>query len=132
MKQSLIVPLPSHQTSALQSYLAGYVLSMVLSLSAFALVWAYQSSDNQLFNRGLLLGFLAVLAVLQLFVQSVFFLHLSAERKARLTLLSTVFTIVVTMTIVIGSLWIMQNLNYNMMPQNTTKYIQQEENIHLQ
>lgn len=124
--------MPSHQTSALQSYLAGYVLSMVLSLSAFALVWAYQSSDNQLFNRGLLLGFLAVLAVLQLFVQSVFFLHLSAERKARLTLLSTVFTIVVTMTIVIGSLWIMQNLNYNMMPQNTTKYIQQEENIHLQ
>ncbi|MCA9327819.1 cytochrome o ubiquinol oxidase subunit IV, partial [Candidatus Saccharibacteria bacterium] len=70
------------------------------------------------------------LAAAQLYVQSVFFLHLSAERKLRMTLWSTLFTIMVVVIIVVGSLWIMQNLNYNMMPDDVSQYIQQEENIH--
>lgn len=121
--------LPNRHTKPIQAYIAGYVLAITLTVSAFALVWAYVSSDGGVFSRTVLLSALAVLAVLQLLVQAVFFLHLSAERKARLTLYSTLFTILVVMTIVVGSIWIMYNLNYNMMPSNVSKYIQQEENI---
>lgn len=125
-----IEPLPSHHTSPVQAYIAGFALAIALTVAAFGFVWAYLASDGSLFSRGVLLTLLGMLAAAQLYVQSVFFLHLSAERRLRMTLWSTLFTIMVVLIIVVGSLWIMQNLNYNMMPDDVSEYIQQEENIH--
>lgn len=125
-----IQPLPSPNRAAMQAYGVGFLFATALTIAAFVLVWAYTTSDGAIYSRGLLIFMLAVLAVLQLLVQVIFFLHLSAERRARLTLISAIFTVVVTLMIVVGSLWIMQNLNYNMMPSDVNQYVQQEENIH--
>ncbi len=125
-----IEPLPNHHDAPIKTYLAGYALALALTAAAFVLVSAYRVSDSEIMSRGLLLVCLGLLAGFQLIIQSVFFLHLSAERRARLTLVSTLFTVLVVLTIIVGSLWIMHNLNYNMMPRDVDQYIQQEENIH--
>lgn len=132
MKRQIIHPLPSHKHSGIQAYLAGFGLAVALTVAAFVLVWAYVSSDGSVFSRGLLLTMLTLLAVIQLLVQAVFFLHLSSERKLRLNMYSALFTVFVVLIIVIGSVWIMYSLNYNMMPSNPTEYIQEEENIQVQ
>lgn len=129
MKKQVIQPLPSHRQSGVQAYVAGFALAVALTIAAFALVWAYVSSDGEVFSRAVLLTSLTLLAIIQLYVQAVFFLHLSSEHKLRLNVYSTFFTVFVVLIIVIGSIWIMYNLDYNMMPENPIEYIQEKENI---
>ena len=122
-------PLPKPGEKNVQSYVAGFAFSVALTMGAFALVWAYRASDGQVYSRGWLIAFLTMLAIVQLMVQALFFLHVSAERRVRLNLYSAVFTVMVVLAIVLGSIWIMQNLDYNMGPHNTTEYVQHEEGI---
>lgn len=63
---------------------------------------------------------LGILAFGQFVVQLVYFLHLGTEQKPRWKLLVFWFMIVVVLIVVVGSLWIMYNLNYNMImpPEN--------------
>jgi cytochrome o ubiquinol oxidase operon protein cyoD len=125
-------PMPKTGKNDINSYVAGFALSLTLTAAAFLLVWSYLESDRQLFTRGWLLAGLTLLASAQVAVQAVYFLHMSATRKARWTLYSTIFTFLVLLTIVFGSIWVMQNLHYNMMPdmQHSTEQMQIEENIH--
>jgi len=102
----------------------------VLTASAFALVWAYKASDGLFFSKAVLLGFLTFLAIGQIFVQVLYFLHMSTQRAMRLNVYAGAFTIFVVLCLVIGSIWIMQNLDYNMMPGHTSEHMQTEENIH--
>ncbi len=126
-----IQPLPDHRKPTITAYITGFVLSLTLSGAAFALVWAYHISDNELMSRGLLLAILTLFAIAQIVVQATYFLHMSAERRARMTLVSAAFTLVVIFAIIVGSMWIMYNLDYNMIPEDPTQYIQNEENIHV-
>lgn len=100
-------------------YIIGYILSLILTITAYNLV-IYKSANS------FLLGALVLLAVVQLIVQLVFFLHLGDEAKPRYKIISFVFMSVMLLIIVIGSLWIMQNLDSNMMhmtPQEKTDYM---------
>lgn len=49
-------------------------------------------------------------------VQLVFFMHLGLEDKPHWYSISFLFAVLVIIIIVGGSLWIMNNLNYNLMP----------------
>lgn len=60
-----------------------------------------------------LLYTITAFALLQLFVQLVFFLHLSTKSKARWNLIAAGLTIFMVAFLVIGTIWIMKNLNYN-------------------
>lgn len=63
------------------------------------------------------LGAVAViitLALVQLIVQMVFFLHIGQEERPRWKLWAFISMFAVLMIVVVGSLWIMNNLNYNM------------------
>ncbi|QQS19512.1 cytochrome o ubiquinol oxidase subunit IV [Candidatus Saccharibacteria bacterium] len=126
---SYIQRLPNFREASLATYLAGFGLSVALTLSAFALVWAYRVSDGLIFSRGFLLLVLAVLATSQIVVQVLFFLHMSTERRLKMNLYGGIFTIFVVLCLVVGSIWIMQNLDYNMMPTNQTEHIEYEESI---
>lgn len=53
-------------------------------------------------------------AVVQFVVQVLFFLHLHEESKPRWQTHAFTFTILSLLIIVVGSLWIMANMNYNM------------------
>lgn len=94
----------------LTSYLMGFVLSAIMTLAAFSLVIKKVLTVKYLYIA------LTVLVLIQLFVQVRCFLrlHANAEDK-QWNMIALVFTILVSAVIVIGSLWIMYNLNYNMM-----------------
>ena len=74
---------------------------------------AYFGAINQWFGS-LLPGVLLALATAQFFIQMVVFLHLGKEDKPRYTLISGVYVFLMRLIIVVVSLWIMKNMNYNM------------------
>ena len=94
----------------LMSYVTGFVLSLLLTITA------YVSVVNQGVSRNMLIGVIVGLAVVQLLVQLVFFLHLGRESRPRFNLVIFLFMLLVLGILVIGSLWIMHNLNYHMTP----------------
>jgi cytochrome o ubiquinol oxidase operon protein cyoD len=64
---------------------------------------------------GVALG-LAVLAIAQMGVHLVFFLHITTGPDNTNNVLALAFGILIVSLVVIGSLWIMANLNDAMMP----------------
>jgi cytochrome o ubiquinol oxidase operon protein cyoD len=60
-----------------------------------------------------------VLCVAQVLVQLMFFLHLSAKPGQRDNLSIGVFTLLIIAIIVVGSLWVMHNMNLYMMHPST-------------
>ena len=91
-----------------QSYTVGFVSSILLTLVSFYLVAYSALPPNTLY---VVVG---VFAITQLFTQLVFFLHLNTHSKATWNLLSFLFTLVVVLILVIGTMWIMYNLYANM------------------
>ncbi len=110
---------------SLKTYTIGFALSIALTLAAyFAVV-------NQLLTGQNLIIAIITLAIVQLIVQLFFFLHLGSESKPRWNLTVFVFMLIVLVILVFGSLWIMHNLDHNMMsPGATDSAIMQEEGIH--
>lgn len=94
---------------SITTYTIGFALSVVLTLGA------YFSVVNDVMSGWSLVWLLAGLAVVQLLVQLVFFLHLGQESKPRWNLVLFLFTVMVVGILVLGSLWIMKNLDYHMM-----------------
>jgi len=116
------------------TYITGFIFSLALTLTAFTLVWRYVESDRQIFTENFLLIWVAVLAITQLLIQLVFFLHLNRESKPRWNLSVLSFAAVVVVILVFGSLWIMMNLRYHegesMNPEQTETHIIQDEGFH--
>ena len=91
-----------------RSYTFGFVSSILLTLFSFYMVANAVLPPKNLY---ILVG---ALAVVQLFVQIVFFLHLNTNSKSTWNLLSFIFTMVVVLVLVIGTMWIMYNLYAHM------------------
>lgn len=109
----------------LQSYVIGFVLSLIFTIIPFVMVINDIVSGNA--RVAMLLGF----ALLQFMVQAVFFLHLGRETKPRWRLIALLFAVFTIAIVVIGSLWIMYSLNYRMMPEHEVEqHIMEEEGIH--
>lgn len=93
---------------SVRSYSIGFGLAIILTLTAYLAVvcgWFSQMSA---------IAIIAVLAVVQLVVQLIFFLHLGRDKvKWKAAAFYTMF--IILLLIVGGSLWIMYNLDYNMM-----------------
>ena len=94
---------------SLKSYIIGFILSIILTLIPYYLV------VNHMFSIPVTYITVLFFAVLQLIVQMVFFLHLSSESGTKWNLMAFIFTLIIFIILVVGSLWIMANLDYNMM-----------------
>lgn len=92
----------------LKAYIYGLTLSAIFTFIAFGLVGSHAFSAKFTYVS------LAILAIAQLAAQVVFFLRLNASREGRWNLMPFLFVIVIVLVLVFGSLWIMYNLNYNM------------------
>ena len=92
-----------------KSYIIGFILSLILTISPYILV------VNRLLLEINMLVAISCFAIAQLFVQLVFFLHMGQESKPRWNLTAFVFALFAVLVFIFGSLWIMYNLNYNMM-----------------
>ncbi len=88
----------------------GFVLSLLLLVSAFR-VDVYHHLSNTLLNITIV-----SIAFVQVVLQLIFFFHLGLEDKPRWNLITFLFVVLVIIIIIGGSLWIMHNLNYNVMP----------------
>ena len=116
----------THRPPSLQSYIAGFAISLFFTLAAFGLTYLHLQSDHHLISHELMVPTIIVLALIQLVVQAVFFLHLTHKIEGRLNFLAFVFTMYTVAFIVIGSLWIMKNLDSNMSPQQIGTYLHKE------
>jgi len=91
------------------AYAVGFILSIILTVIAFALVM-----NGGLPRSAILFGLLGA-AVVQMLVHLHYFLHLDGSSSARWNVLALLFTLLIMFIFVGGSIWIMLNLNYRMM-----------------
>ena len=94
---------------SLKSYLTGFVLSLILTAMPFALVmsgtWSPSATLAGICSAGLV----------QILVHLHYFLHLDTSSAARWNVLALIFTLLIMVLFVGGTLWIMFSLNYRMM-----------------
>ncbi|MDO8270053.1 MAG: cytochrome o ubiquinol oxidase subunit IV [Candidatus Levybacteria bacterium] len=114
---------------SVRSYVLGFIFSIVLTLISFAITIKHIDSDHSFIGHEIIIGIVLALAVLQLFVQLIFFLHLGHEKGPRWNLVFLASTITIFIMVVVGSMWIMYHLNYNMMPEKVGSYIMEKEGI---
>ena len=97
-------------SSGVLVYTIGLLLAVILTAMSF---WV--ANTSLLWAPGIPLG-LAVLAIAQMGVHLVFFLHITTGPDNTNNVLALAFGILIVFLVVAGSLWIMSNLNDNMMP----------------
>jgi cytochrome o ubiquinol oxidase operon protein cyoD len=93
---------------SLRSYAAGFILSVVLTAAAFALVVSGVS------RSAVLLGISAA-AVVQIVVHLHYFLHLGTSPTARWNVTALIFALLVMALFVGGTIWIMYRLYYRLL-----------------
>jgi cytochrome o ubiquinol oxidase operon protein cyoD len=88
-----------------QSYLAGLALAIILTLASFGL-----ARTHLVWGPGMPV-LLAVLAIAQMGIHLVFFMHVNATEEGENTALALGFGIFIVSLVVFGSLVIMSNLS---------------------
>jgi cytochrome o ubiquinol oxidase subunit IV len=101
---------PESIRESVQGYLIGFVLAALLTVASF-----YVLRTNLIWAPGIVV-MLAVLAVAQIGVHLVFFMHLTTAPDNTNNILALVFGIIVVVLIIGGSIWIMNHLDQRMMP----------------
>ena len=91
-------------------YTTGLVLAVILTATSF---WA--ANTSLLWAPGIPLG-LAVLAIAQMGVHLVFFLHMTSGPDNTNHALALAFGVLIVFLVVAGSLWIMADLHGVLMP----------------
>ena len=93
-----------------RGYLIGLALAAVLTVASF-----YAVDTHLIWGPGIPIA-LGVLAVAQIGVHLVFFLHLTTAPDNTNNALALAFGVLIVVLIIAGSIWIMDHLNHRMMP----------------
>lgn len=94
-----------------KGYMTGFLLSVFLTAIPFWLVMGDVLPSKQA-TIVIILGF----AVVQILVHMVFFLHMNTRSEGGWNMLALIFTLVLVVITLAGSLWVMYHMNSNMMP----------------
>lgn len=94
----------------LKSYVSGFICSLVLTLLAYFL------AKGNVFTGGMHYFSIGFLGLVQAWILLYLFLDVGKESNPQWNLVAFLFTVMVTVLLVIGSIWIMYHLNYNLMP----------------
>jgi len=94
---------------SVKEYMWGLFWSVVLTVIPFGLVMSGTTGS------ALTMVIILLCAIAQVFVQLVFFLHMNTSSEQTWNLTSAVFIVVIVAVVVLGSVWIMQHLNHNML-----------------
>jgi cytochrome o ubiquinol oxidase operon protein cyoD len=100
----------SEFSGSFATYTVGLVFALLLTGASFIV-----SQTHLLWAPGVPAG-LAVLAIAQMGVHLVFFIHISTGPDNTNNVLALAFGVLIVTLVIAGSLWIMANLNANMMP----------------
>lgn len=113
-------------SSRVRSYSLGFIVSIILTAAAFLLV------EHHALPRNALIVTIVGFAVIQLAIQLIFFLHIGSGSGARWKVATFFLAVIIIFIVVGGSIWIMNNLNYNMMhftPQEQSQYLHDHEGL---
>jgi cytochrome o ubiquinol oxidase operon protein cyoD len=100
-----------HAHGSFSTYLLGFVLSVVLTAIPFWLVMGGALPSKQI-TALVIMAF----AIVQIVVHMIYFLHMSTKSENGWSMMALIFTIVMVVIALSGSLWVMNHLNSNMMP----------------
>ncbi|MET3912112.1 cytochrome o ubiquinol oxidase operon protein cyoD [Bradyrhizobium sp. S3.3.6] len=100
-----------HAHGTFSTYMLGFVLSVVLTAIPFWLVMSGTLPSKQI-TALVIMAF----AVVQIVVHMIYFLHMSPKSENGWSMMALIFTIVMVVIALSGSLWVMNHLNSNMMP----------------
>jgi len=95
----------------LREYLIGFLVSVVLTAIPFWLVMGAPSISKQA-----VVFIIIAFAVVQMVVHVVFFLHMKSGTEDGWSMTSLVFTLILVVITLAGSIWVMYHLDVNMMP----------------
>ena len=90
----------AHGHGSLRGYVTGFLLSVVLTAIPFWLVMEGVLENRQA-TAAIIMGFAAV----QIVVHMVFFLHMDARMEQGWNLMALIFTLIVVVIALSGSLW---------------------------
>lgn len=104
-----------HDTGAahgsMKDYLIGFFLSVILTAIPFWLVMN-DVIANTVVTAIVIMGF----AVVQVLVHMVYFLHMNGRSEGGWNLMALLFTLLLVVIVLAGSMWVMYHLHTNMMP----------------
>jgi len=95
--------------SPLLVYTIGLSVAVLLTATSF---WV--ANTTLLWSGGVFLG-LAVLAIAQMGIHLVFFLHITTGPESTNNVLALAFGVLIVFVVVAGSMWIMADMNQNML-----------------
>jgi cytochrome o ubiquinol oxidase operon protein cyoD len=96
---------------SMKDYVIGFVLSVILTAIPFWLVM------NNVITDSVTTGFVILgIGAVQMIVHMVYFLHMNAKSEGGWNMLALIFTVIIVVITLAGSLWVMYHMNKNMMP----------------
>lgn len=104
-------------------YILGFASALLLSTLAYLIV-----VEKWLETASATMAVLLLLAVIQLVIQLVCFLHLSFKGRSGERTTIIIYTLAMMLAIVVGSIWVMRNLDYRMgmSPEAMNEYMIEE------
>ncbi|EDT01921.1 cytochrome o ubiquinol oxidase subunit IV [Burkholderia sp. Tr-862] len=90
-------------------YVAGFILSVLLTAASFGLVMGGVLSPHASLIA------LAALALVQIVVHLVYFLHMNGSSGQRWNVMAFSYTVLTAAILIVGTLWVMHNVSMNMM-----------------
>ena len=109
---------PQDLPHAIRGYLIGLVLATLLTGVSF-----YVAKSTLVWQPSIPIA-LSVLAVAQMGVHVVFFLHITSGPDSVNNVMALAFGLLIVMLLVFGSLWIMTQLDHNVMPMDRLMQMQ--------
>jgi cytochrome o ubiquinol oxidase subunit IV len=101
----------AHAHGSLRSYLIGFGLSVVLTAIPFWLVMS-----GVIASKPATAIVIMALAAVQVVVHMIYFLHMNTRAEEGWTMMALIFTVIMVVIALSGTLWVMYHLNVNMMP----------------
>jgi len=108
-----------HAHGSRSSYLLAFWLSVALTAVPFWLVMGGVLGDKQV-TALVIMG----LAAVQIVVHMVYFLHMNTSSEGGWSMMALIFTVIMIVIALTGSLWVMHHLNGNMMPMHDMSWMQ--------
>ncbi|WMC20235.1 MAG: cytochrome o ubiquinol oxidase subunit IV [Enterobacteriaceae bacterium PSpyr] len=94
---------------SIKNYYFGFILSLICTIIPFILI------KSKFFNKTIKTFLIIIMSILQIIIHFKFFLHINNSNQEKINLITLIFTIIIILILVVGSTFIMFNLNKNML-----------------
>ena len=124
-REELIDVAPGAPHDSLLSETMAYVIGLGLALLLTGISF-WVASTSSLWGPGVAVG-LVVLAIAQMGVHLVFFLHITSGPDNTNNVLALAFGVLIVFLVMVGTIWIMAHMNVNMMPDQNMMNLQMQK-----